>query len=366
MSINGVVDNFSPPNRIAGWVKGPAGCPPIELTVCLHGEAIGTGRAGYARPDLGGDFGFVIETADPITGDDLLGASFSVRAELSDGVQANIPLYSGFREELFRKGHSPYGPRRRQQECCIFTSAGDHNNVAAWVDSRSNSGWDIIVCFYGEDEQAFEELCKISTYVVRQKGGKFPNLKRLYQATPGVISGYKFIWVMDDDIIISPADIEKCFLIARWFNFSVCAPSFSEEGKISFGITKNSGDSESIRLVSFIEVTCPLFRGADLIRFLEVYDGTLIGFGVDFLFCHLLETGHFGRAAIIDSVSVINPHDQSKPGGVREITKIVKQQDIAKPWRDYQRRCHIPELYITTFASIRILSSAIYKSRFRP
>jgi hypothetical protein len=64
----------------------------------------------------------------------------------------------------------------------------------------------------------------------------------------------------------------------------------------------------------------PIFRRDKLIEFLAVYDGSLVGAGIEYWFANLFKADEFGRFAIIDKVQVINPRTRDK--GESEIDRL--------------------------------------------
>lgn len=202
---------------------------------------------------------------------------------------------------------------------CIFTSAGHENCIKEWIP-ECNRSWDLVTVYYGDDETILEDIRNLSDTVFESKGSKFQNLYSIYINNKEFFDCYDFVWIMDDDIRIRPSAIEEMFDVAKAWDFWACQPSFDPTGKISHKVTENVPGS-LIRVVDFIEVTCPLFRKDKLIEFLEQYDGGLVGWGIDFWFSHTLASKEFFKFAVVDSVMALNPHDFIK-SGIREIDKL--------------------------------------------
>lgn len=225
---------------------------------------------------------------------------------------------------------------------CIFTSAGRHNNISQWLSEEGRS-WDLITVYYGDDADMHHQLAEKSDIFLARKGSKFQNIHSFFQKNSECFQGYDYVWVMDDDLRISPIDIEKTFDIALRYDFWVCQPSFDVTGKISHAVTKHNSSTD-VRIVDFVEVTCPLFRTDKLVQFLNKYDGSLVGWGIDYWYSHVLQSKDFYKFGIIDTVKILNPHDEVK-GGIREI-------DILQPTQE--RAAHsarvLSRLGISTFA----------------
>src|SRR5262245_57014104 len=177
----------------------------------------------------------------------------------------------------FRKPQSRSGRR-----WCIFTSAGDHNAIHRWLAGETPRQWDLVVAYYGDDKKVFSEIAKASSHAFRTKGGKFQNLKTFLDQNPRFFDQYSYVWVCDDDIQMSPAQIDEAFAITELFEFWIAQPAFSPRGKISHQITGYAGSHCDYRTVNFIEMNVPIFRRERLIQFLQVYDGSLTGYGMDF------------------------------------------------------------------------------------
>src|SRR5262249_26338772 len=154
------------------------------------------------------------------------------------------------------------------------------NAIRLWVDGAPQPRWDQVVGYYGDNEHEFSQISKVSSYAYRAKGGKFQVLKHLLAQNPQFLDSYSYVWVCDDDIQMSAAQIEEAFSIAETFEFWVAQPSFRPEGKNDLPITIHAGHCD-YKAVNFIEMGAPIFRQDKLIEFLAVFDGSLTGFGTD-------------------------------------------------------------------------------------
>ena len=239
------------------------------------------------------------------------------------------------------------------RKLAVFTSAGNRHNVAQWIESHESRTWDIIVAYYGEDREKFAKIQAISDVCYPAKGSKFQNLKLLYQKQPGLMSQYDFIFVCDDDLVFDNGGIDRAFEISQQFDLWVSQPAFSRAGKISHPITARVEGCD-LRLVNFVEVTCPLFRADKLRKFLDVYDGELAGLGVDWWYCSILMKEKNYRFAILDSVTVINPHDATKSEGGREIDRLQSTEDRVKHWYRSMKEFHYGPHPQQTYASISL------------
>lgn len=222
---------------------------------------------------------------------------------------------------------------RPARRLCVFTSAGDRNAVAGWLPPDRARDFDLLVAFYGEDEARHAELVAIADRCWRIKGGKYQNLWTLVRRGEIDLAPYSHVWVADDDLLLDPEDVPRLFDLAARYDLHVCQPAFDPAGRISWRVTRFVPGSEQLRLTDFVEETCPLFRRDRLEAFLEVYDGSVAGYGVDLWFSHHLGAGWNGRFAVIDAITVINPRTETKAGGMREIDRVAGEAERMERWQ---------------------------------
>lgn len=216
--------------------------------------------------------------------------------------------------------------REDQQRWCLFTAAGDHNVIRLWRKDAAARRWDLVVGYYGDNDQEFSEISKLSSHAFCAKGGKFQILKSFVQQNPRFFDQYSYVWVCDDDIQMSAAQIDESFSISESLGFWIAQPAFAPEGKNYHPVTIYGGPRHDYRAVNFIECGVPIFRRCKLIEFLAVFDESLRGWGIDYWYMNFFrahELGRFrtlfkahelGRFAIINKVQVTNPHDDVKGG----------------------------------------------------
>jgi hypothetical protein len=237
---------------------------------------------------------------------------------------------------------------------CLFTSAGDRNAVRLWTDGASGRRWDLVVAYYGDDDREYAELSRLASRAFRSKGSKFGNLKKLVTQNPSFLDRYSYVWVCDDDIRIARDQIDELFAISEFFEFWVAQPSFDPQGKISHAITRHAGPDCDFRIVNFVEMNVPLFRRDKLGEFLDVYDGSLAGWGIDYWYMNLFNANEAGRFAVIDRVQVVNPHDVEKGG--REIDRLQTVAERQAAWARVRAKNGLVEFPGRVFARCKIAS----------
>jgi len=250
----------------------------------------------------------------------------------------------------------------------IFTSAGDNNSIRMWFEGGVSRRWDLIVAYYGDNEREFAELSRVSNYAFRTKGGKFPNLKKFVAQQRGFFERYSYIWVCDDDMRMSVAQINEAFAITERLGFWIAQPAFHPKGNNYHTINVYGGSQCDYRTVNYIENSVPIFRQDKLAEFLAIYDGSLPAEGIDFwymnvfganklrrwnLFASLIRPSELGRFAVIDKVQVINPHTKEKKGG-REIERLQPWSLQKVAWDEAMKKYGFVEFPHRTFVCRKI------------
>jgi hypothetical protein len=231
---------------------------------------------------------------------------------------------------------------------------------------NKNRLYDIVVCYYGDADDKDEHvqlLRNCSDLFVRRKGGKFPNFYALWNA--GTIDRrYTHYYIVDDDIRMTTAEIDRLFLIADKGGLKLCQPGFdggAPGGTISHNITIGKlANKGMIRYTNFVEVTAMLFNRDALALCLASYDGSLVGWGIDWLFLNVLQshkanekTAKSNGVAIVDDVLCINPFERhcqktGKPVG-KEITRLEVEATRKEKWRLYKEKHKMTEFTHASF-----------------
>jgi len=218
----------------------------------------------------------------------------------------------------------------------LFTSCGDNTSFDILWTHPYNMKFDLYIIYYGECPEIYKRYYEnecINIITIRQ-GSKFQNFKFFYDTFNYIIKQYDYFFILDDDIIFDVDDINKMFSIAHKYNLSICGPSFKAESKISHKITINKPGVE-LTYTNFVEVNVPLFSFSSLVNLMDVYDESLIGWGIDHLYIHECGIDKTHSYAIIHSVSCINPEVICKKNKRRELSLIDGFEMRKEIWLQY-------------------------------
>lgn len=240
-------------------------------------------------------------------------------------------------------------PRDSSAKFLLFSAVGDSiDNFTSWNDASSEADkearklFDIAVVYYGSDDERREEIkngCNADVFA-DMKGSKFQIFSHFFKKQPDMFQQYDFVWITDDDIALPPSRIYELFSTCQEHNFPVAQPAFGEGGKHTpYALTKFN-PRYKFSFVSFVEMTCPVFRMDKLLTFNEFYyliKHELCGWGVDFVMTNVLhpEKEPF---AIVHDVQVVNPAPSARKSKIREITTLMSNIDRRKQWLKIRSR----------------------------
>ncbi len=225
----------------------------------------------------------------------------------------------------------------------VFTSAGDKTNFDnLWVGNNQN--YDIMVVYYGNNDNNYQKYSKKVDYILNRKGSKFQNFHYVYENHRDIIDKYERFFILDDDIIFGVDDINKMFDVSKKYNLDICGPTFKKapECKISHEITVTKNKNQ-IRYTNFVEVNVPLFNKKALDKLMKYYDPILIGWGIDFLYIWANGVDKKQNYALIDNITCINPQDESKDGK-RELYNLKNADKRAETFMKYAKKLGIKSI----------------------
>jgi Protein of unknown function (DUF707) len=111
--------------------------------------------------------------------------------------------------------------------------AGAGSLHRSWYAPDARSQFDVLVSYYGDG--AYHPVP--GEIVHYYKGGKWEGIFDVFAKNPRLLSNYDYIWLPDDDLEISVADINKLFAIAEQRRLEICQPSLTWESYFTYFIT---------------------------------------------------------------------------------------------------------------------------------
>lgn len=194
-----------------------------------------------------------------------------------------------------------------QRRFLVVVRAGDSSLHPAWIDASLPRSFDLVVSYYGRDPGRYRDA---PFPRIDDAGQKFIGLKRLFERET-FWRDYDWVWLPDDDLATEPSEIDRLFATVEALGFDLVQPALDWHSHYSFGITLRS-PSFSVRCSDMVEIMAPCFSRAFLERCLPTFDENLTGWGLSFVWPHLLGAGP-RRCGILDGVTVTHTRPVGGP-----------------------------------------------------
>ena len=185
----------------------------------------------------------------------------------------------------------------------VFSSAdGGRSAYRQWISDDDQRDFDLALYVYnGSIADDRVELIR------DQRGYKFPNFFDLSERYD--ISSYDAVWIVDDDIELSTADINRLFTIFSDQQLLLAQPAYSADSLTPWDLLYHD-PLYRLRYSNFVENGVAMFSAAALAACTASMQDLNTGYGAEFLFMHLLRP-NADQVAIIDEVVCRHPAAES-------------------------------------------------------
>lgn len=202
----------------------------------------------------------------------------------------------------------------------VVVRAGDQSLHPTWMLPKEQRSWDLVISYFGDDPDRYR-----SPDVVRidHKGSKWQGLSVLFESGQIDLSGYRNIWLPDDDLAIHGKEINRFFHLFDKLGLELAQPALHWDSYFSLPITLRNPTFE-FRHVNFVEQMAPCFRHDLFEKVRHTFFGTISGWGIDVVWQQYLSRP-IGGAAIIDSVEMVH----TRPVGGPNYAHLAKQEITA-------------------------------------
>jgi len=210
-------------------------------------------------------------------------------------------------------------PFPNPKENLVVVRAGSKSLHANWLAlPHEDRNWDLIVSYF--DEAAFNaHPPQTGVQKVLLRGGKWDGLFKTFSQCESHTQ-YAHIWLPDDDIATDGAAINMMFDQAKRYDLAVCQPALTHDSYYSHFLFMKCPEF-SIRYTNYIEIMIPCLEASLFAQALPLFEDTMSGFGLDYIWCRLPGAGPH-KAAILDEVTM----HHTRPIGSQLKSNIVDQK----------------------------------------
>lgn len=198
----------------------------------------------------------------------------------------------------------------------VIVRAGKASLHRGWLSQPYISrSFDVVVSYY--DSVAYERHePQEGVMAVLFQGGKWDGIYKTLERISDTLDQYDYVWLPDDDIETEGHIIDKMFLMMKLHSLKVGQPSLTLDSYFTHFIFIQCPGLQ-IRKTNFIEIMVPCLS-SDVLRAVSPnFKNTLSGFGLDYIWCRIPESGQ-RNAGIIDAVAV----KHTRPVGQVLMTKM--------------------------------------------
>jgi hypothetical protein len=233
----------------------------------------------------------------------------------------------------------------------VIVRAGDESLHERWLDDGAQRTFDLFVSYYGDNPSRFKENADFYEF---SKGLKWPALFDVFSRHRNLLTSYKGFWFPDDDLLTDCRNVCRMFELLHDYDLWLAQPALQPGSYASHPVTLMV-QNVRLRFTDFVEIMCPLFSTYSLRSLFETFSYSMSGWGLDFLWPHLLGYPE-NRIAILDETPVKHTrplrtgssYDYCSRAGIRpraELRQIVKKYQIYR-----QRRPRVIQIYRTVLA----------------
>jgi Protein of unknown function (DUF707) len=215
----------------------------------------------------------------------------------------------------------------------VVVRAGDNSLHPHWLASDGDRTWDLVVSYFGDDPDIF----KVDDVVrIDSKGPKWPALYELFSLYPNLTTDYDYIWLPDDDLMASKADINRLFDVCVAYGLEVGHPGLTWNSYCAHLITLRNDDTR-LRYTNYVELMAPCLSAALLDRTRCYFNKTLSGWGLELAFAKFASNTRT-TVAFIDEVTVRHTRPVGGPN-----YKYLRDKNIS-PWDEMRAFCRFLDI----------------------
>lgn len=202
--------------------------------------------------------------------------------------------------EAFDAAPLARSPRRN----LVIVRASDSSLHPHWLVGAAAREWDLHISYFGDrDKPAADGLPGVTW---SKDGGKtkWTGYHACLQNRPVDPQRYDFIATPDDDLLMSAADLNRAFAMARRFNLALCQPSLNSRSFYSHGLTIHRSGL-LLRYVDVVETMAPIFRQDVFARAEKLFADPDNSWGFEYVVAASLRDQPQSMA-ILDTVAVLH------------------------------------------------------------
>ncbi len=220
----------------------------------------------------------------------------------------------------------------------VVVRAGGKSLHSRWLEiPYDDRNYDLLISYFSDEAYA-EFVPEPGVDAVLVKGGKWDGLYKTLSDRD--LDQYEYFWLPDDDLDISAQDVNALFEAMRFYGLRIAQPSLSPNSYFSHFVFSQC-PGFVLRYTNYIEIMAPCMHRDILKKALPLFQNTMSGFGLDYIWCRWAEAGAF-RTAILDEIAMhhTRPVGKNLKAAMAETGNLSSEEEeaVLKEMFDLSRR----------------------------
>ncbi len=220
----------------------------------------------------------------------------------------------------------------------VVVRAGSKSLHNRWQEiPYEDRNYDLLISYFSDEAYA-EFVPEPGVDAVLVKGGKWDGLYKTLSDRD--LDQYEYYWLPDDDLDISAQDVNALFEAMRFYGLRIAQPSLSPNSYFSHFVFSQC-PGFVLRYTNYIEIMAPCMHRDILKKALPLFQNTMSGFGLDYIWCRWAEAGAF-RTAILDEIAMhhTRPVGKNLKAAMAETGNLSSEEEeaVLKEMFDLSRR----------------------------
>ncbi len=195
-----------------------------------------------------------------------------------------------------------------QHDNLVITRAGANSLHPQWLAPGGSRNFDLLVASYDPRVAVRDGDGVLGIHI---PGAKVAGWNEIWHTQQPILSRYRHIALIDDDISSDATTISACFDAGARHGLQMWQPSLTWRSHYSHVVTLTNPRFR-LRFVNFVEMMCPFFTREALVAVAPLF-GLGYESGIDMVWCSLLASP-WQKCAVIDETPVTH----TRPVGARK------------------------------------------------
>ncbi|WP_171240391.1 hypothetical protein [Ruegeria sp. HKCCA5491] len=220
----------------------------------------------------------------------------------------------------------------------VVVRAGSNSLHHRWLDiPYEDRNYDLLISYFSDEAYA-EFTPEPGVEAVLVKGGKWDGLYKTLSNRN--LDQYDYYWLPDDDLDISASMVNALFDAMGGFGLRIAQPSLTPDSYFSHFVFSQC-PGFVLRYTNYIEIMAPCMHRDILKKALPLFENTMSGYGLDYIWCRWAEAGAF-RTAILDEIAMhhTRPVGKNLKAAMAETGNLSSEEEeaVLKEMFDLSRR----------------------------